>query len=268
MTVFEYKNYHKFLQDWFENMPKRGYGQAAKLAQAMEVNPAIITQVFKGEKDFTQEQASDFCDYVGFTDLESDYFLLMVQLARASSRGLKHKLERQINEVLSKTKDAKERLPNAHAELSEEAKSIFYSQWYFSGIRMLTSIKEFQTIEAIAEKTQLPRATVKRVVDFLLLQNLCIEKNDKILMGPQSTHISKNSPLVSRHHINWRLRACEQVEANRSDELFFTSPLSIATSDIAKVQSILHESIDKIFAVVNPSKEEEVACLNIDWFRY
>jgi len=47
----------------------------------------------------------------------------------------------------------------------------------------------------------------------------------------------------------------------------FTSPVSIAKKDIPEVKKILMHSIEQCFKVIDPSPCEELACLNIDWFR-
>jgi hypothetical protein len=86
-------------------------------------------------------------------------------------------------------------------------------------------------------------------------------------MGPQSTHLGTESPLISRHHQNWRLKTIERASNISQNELLFTSPVSISKNDIPKVKKILMNAVEDCFKIIDPSACEELACLNIDWFK-
>lgn len=126
---------------------------------------------------------------------------------------------------------------------------------------------ELNNIDSIAKRLNLPLSTVRQVLNFLVQYNLVSEKNGMLRMGEQSTHLGANSSLASRHRANWRIKGVGKMDQMKSDELFFTSPVSIAEKDISVVREILVQSLDQVFKVVGPSKEEELACINIDWFR-
>jgi uncharacterized protein (TIGR02147 family) len=270
-TVFDYVDYRAYFKSLFQEKPHQGYGQLAKIARAISVNPSILTLVLKGEKDFTPEQANDLTEYFQLTDLEAEYFLNLVALSRASKPNLRARVSRKLKELQAKSMEVKSRIP-PQAELSEESKAIFYSSWYFSAVRLLTSIEGFNSLEIISERLGLPRGTVKQVLEFLVSTGLCIEKkNRKFTMGPQSTHLGADSLLVSRHHQNWRLKAIErsqrvphQIPSER--ELFFTSPVSISKKAIPEVRKVLVSSLEDCFKIIDPAPCEELACLNIDWF--
>lgn len=266
-TVFDFTDYRKFIHDGLSKQKSGGYGQLARISQALNINPSIVTQVLKGKKDFTLEQANDLGEYLELTDLESEYFLCLVQIERAGKKNLRDRWERRRRELAEKSESLKERMP-ARKELDDASKAIFYSQWYYSGVRILTSLEEYDSVEKIAERLRLPRATVKRVVDFLLSTQLCVEKDGVLKMGPQSTHLEAASPLVARHHINWRQKAIEKMHHLEKDELCFTSPLSLSRADFEKVRKLLMKTVEDAFEIVDPSPSEQVAILNIDWLKY
>ncbi len=216
--------------------------------------------------EFTLEQGNDLAEYLGFSELESEYFLTLIMVSRAGKTNLRSRLVNKISELKRKSLELAQRMP-AQAKLTESNQAIFYSQWYYSGIRIASSIADYQSVESLSEFLNLPRSTVKRVVDFLLSTGLCLEENGKIKMGPQSTHLSNESPLVGRHHANWRQKSIERQSHTKPDELFFTSPFSIEEKDIAKIRAILVNAIDDSFKVIDPSPAEELACINIDLFR-
>jgi uncharacterized protein (TIGR02147 family) len=264
--IFEFDEYRRFIAAHLKALPNEGYGQLAKIARAISLNPSTLTLVLQGEKDFTLDQANDFCEYLGMAELETEAFILLVLLARAGKPNLKSRLLKQIQALRKKSNELKNRLP-PKAELTEEAKSIFYSQWYYSGIRVLTSISEYRSVENISQRLRLPKSTVKQALDFLLRIGLCKEKAGKAQIGPLSTHLGADSPLVSRHHQNWRLKAIEKSDQISTNELMFTSPISIARGDIPRVKKILMAAVEECFKVIDSTTPEELVCLNIDWFK-
>ena len=62
MRVLDYSDYRKFLREYLKNLPNRGHGQLARIAQALDIHPSIVTLVVKEKKDFTLEQASDLAE--------------------------------------------------------------------------------------------------------------------------------------------------------------------------------------------------------------
>ena len=267
MTLFEYENYKDYILKILKEMPSKGYGQFRKFAQHLQVNSVIISQIFKGERHLSAEQALDLAGYLGLTNLETEYFVLLVQLERAGNYRLKTHFKKRLSEIREKSKDLKSRLPQDKL-LTDETKAIFYSNWYYSGVRLLSSIKGFENIDAIAEHLHLPRASVKRIASFLVENGLCLEERGKLKMGPKLTHLEAASPLISRHHTNWRLRALQNLEPLSKDELFYSAPMTLSTEDVAWVRARIVELIQKVVDRAKDSESEKLACLNIDWFDF
>ncbi len=266
MNLLQFDDYRDYLKKVFEQMPNRGYGTLTKLAQESGVNAATLTLVLKKDRDFTLDQAHSVCLFLGLRELETEYFLTSVNLQRASKNQLKNLLMQKLEKIREQSLDLQKRLGTSK-DLDDNSKAQFYSSWFYSGIRLAASIPGLDSVDAIASRLEVPRTTVAQAVEFLLQHNLLKSENGKLNPTVHSTHLSSHSPLVARHHTNWRVKAFGKMEAPKTDELFFTSPVSISQKDIGRVQETLVRAIDDVFKLVDPSKEEELACLNIDWFR-
>jgi uncharacterized protein (TIGR02147 family) len=264
--LFDYLDYREYLRSFFKSLPKAGFGQLSRAAKALGIQPSLFTGILKGEKNLTPEQALEFAHYAGLSELETEYFTTLVQFDRAGTQRLRSRLEKKLAELREKSKLLKSRLP-PEKEMPEQAKALFYSEWYYSAIRIVTSVESMQTPEAIANSLGLQRQTILRVLDFLLANNLVVFSDGRFQMGPQSTHIGSGELLVSRHHTNWRLKAIEAINAETKENLHFTSPLSISKNDAETVRKLLTQTIDRIFEIVDPSPAEEVDCLCMDWFK-
>jgi uncharacterized protein (TIGR02147 family) len=262
--IFEFIDYRSFVQRRLKQMPRAGRGQLLRMAQHLKVHPTLVSQVFKGSREFTLEQACLLCDFFGLTDFETDYFLVMVELERAGNEKLRRVLRQRMERLKRESRQVASRLPPT-ATLSDDQKATFYSSWHYSAVRQLSSIEDLQSVEAIAEYLELPMAQARRIATFLVSCGLCVEEKGRLKMGPLRTHLPADSPLIARHHANWRLKAIERHERMSDAELAFTAPLSISAKDFGKVREILLNAIEQSSKVVEGSEPEKVACLNIDF---
>lgn len=264
MRVSDFKNYRDFIRYRIEQSPRKGHGQFKKMADFLGIQTSMLSQIMAGHREMNAESASLLCEFFGLNDLESDTFLCLVQLARAGNSRLKAQLERQLKVLRTQSEKVEKRI-SKERELDEATKAVFYSQWYYSGVRLVTALDGCNTVDAISERLRLPRSQVTRVVEFLVENGLCAYRDGKLQYGPQSTHVNADSPLVARHHSNWRLKAMENFEGLNSSELVFTSPVAVSQKDALTIRRRLLETIEDWARISDQSPSERLMCLNIDW---
>jgi uncharacterized protein (TIGR02147 family) len=266
ISVYEYQNYRTFLAKRFGEMPKRGYGQAKKLADYLGVHTTLVSQVFKELKSFTPEQACNVAEFLGLNDLETEYFVLLVQADRAGNEALRKVVQKRIETIRTNALELENRL-QSKKNLTPEQQAIFYSDWTYSAVRQLTAIPGFDTAGKIAEQLGLSLKKVNGALDFLLNVGLCVETKGKIKIGPSSTHLGSSSPWVKTHHMNWRNKAIEKLNHDQKDSLHYTCPLTISKSDALKIREQIVKMLESLDKIIEPSPSEELHCLNIDWFK-
>ena len=86
-------------------------------------------------------------------------------------------------------------------------------------------------------------------------------------MGVQSTFVERGSPHLMKHHANWRVKAVQDSDLMRETDLMFTGQISLSNSDFLFLRERITEFIKLASERAKDSKAEDVACLNIDWFR-
>ncbi|WP_413578537.1 TIGR02147 family protein [Bdellovibrio sp. HCB290] len=267
MSIFQYTDYKKFVNDRIKDMPKQGRGEFQRLAAALTMHSTTVSHVFKGDKDLTLEQTAGICQHWGLNPNESDYFVTMVELTRAGSPTLKKIFQTRLDEIKKSSVQLKSRIPK-DIEMTEVDRSKFYSQWYFSAVRLLCDIPEYRTIDRIAQHLNIPVGKVNEVIQFLLQSGLITEEKGKFKLGPSRTYVSAESTLVHRHHGNWRVKAMDLYpRMNIEEEFALTSPMTISNEDAIKVRELLMKSVEKILAINKPSQSEELRILNIDWLK-
>ena len=264
--IFKFQNYKEYVEAWLESRPKKGHGELKKMAQHLRVSTTMMSQVFRGEKELNLEMAVEIAEYLSLSEEETEYFLLLVELNRAGSFKLKNKLKSQVEKKQESAKKVGNRLGKASI-LNDEARSLFYSNWIYSAIRILSDLDQMKTPSDIAAHLQISPAMVERAVDFLLKNNLCKTQDGLLKMGPAKTFLDPNSPYVHLHHQNWRLLAIQKMKTSQATGFHLTSPMSLSVDDAEKIKAELVQFTSSILKSIDTSPAENARCLNIDWFQ-
>ncbi len=266
LNIYEYTEYRDFLKDWIEKIPKKKRGQLARIAEAGNVHKTTLSQIFSGSKDLSLEQAFGISRYLGLSQEESDFFVLLVNYARAASRELKESFRRQIENYQKAWRQLSHRVTKSR-ELNDEEKATFYSNWIYSAVRNASAIESCKKPLEIARKLGVDLATVNQTLEFLLKHQLCVMTDQGVAPGPKMTHLEATSPFVTRHHANWRIKALGNHPMLRHEqELAYTAPMTLSTQDAARVRSLLAELVEKTDEIVGPSPSEKLYCMCLDWF--
>jgi uncharacterized protein (TIGR02147 family) len=264
-VIYEFKDYKKFINGLIHQMPKRGRGQARRLAEHLHVQPVVISQVFSGDRDLTPEQGLEVAAYFGLDERQAEYLVLLISQARAGTKKLSTHYEAKLEALRREAMKIKNSIVK-HEVLSDPDKGIFYSNWYYSAVRLLTSTPGHDNIEAIAAKLDLSRAKTVEILDFLVSRGLCEEKNGRYKIGTSATFLDASSPFINGHRRNWHIKAMEKFADPKPHDIFYSSTASISEADQARVQQILTRVIKEFSKTVADSPAHKIACLNLDWF--
>ncbi|MCM2280353.1 MAG: TIGR02147 family protein [Bdellovibrionaceae bacterium] len=267
MSIFEFTDYKAFLKGWIAGRPKNGRGESTRMAHALGVSSTMVSQVLSGDRHLNLELADALADHLGLNEKEAEYMFLLVDYERAGTARLKARLRRRIEQAKKEAAVLANRIQK-DKELSPEVMAVFYSSWLHSGIRNLSAVPGFNDVDTIAQRLTVPKAVVAQIVDFLLQHGLCVIENGKLTYGPSWTHIPATSPLIAKHHQNWRLRGFAKMDSRSDDDLFFTSPISLSVEAATEIRAMLPTMIERVQKIVRPSPSETIRCLNIDWFEY
>jgi uncharacterized protein (TIGR02147 family) len=267
MNVFEFKDYKKFVNAHIETLPQHGRGEFRKISIHLSMHSTTVSQIFNGDKNLTLEQAADLCGYLHLSELEVEYFLALVQLARSGSINLCKNIEIQLERLRKEHQQLVHRLKN-NAQFESEVQAIFYSNWYYAAIRVLSSIPGYQDVSTLTKRLQLPVKTVNQAVKFLIQSGLCVLEEGKIVPGPRRTHLGADSPFVNSHRLSWHLKALEKLKDINEESLVYSAPLSIGQDEKEKAREILIEAIKRITDLAAQSDPADAVILNIDWLNF
>ncbi len=264
--VFNCTSFHQFLIQGIENNTELKRGEKKAIAEYLNIHPTLLSQILSGSRSFSDDQVFLLGDYFALSDLESDYVFVLHQIANTQNKKHKEKLLKKRDEIKSKSTNLSERV-NKEKILSDDEKSIFYSSWAYSGIRILTSLRGGRSKDEIIERLEIDKKRANDVLEFLLKTGLCKFEDGKYHMHISRTHVEKDSPYYKQHHTNWRIKSIQKLDRSPGDDLTFTGPLSISAEDFDLLKEEMVKLIQKVSSVVKDSPAEEIYCLNLDFFK-
>lgn len=263
--VFEYRSYRTYFREWIALQPKGGRGIKLKMAKAAGCHSAYISFVLSDRADFSLEQIAKLTSMLGLNEQEQEYLFLLVQFERAGSREVKGFFQRKLDEIVEARRDLKNRLQYKKS-LSREDQATYYSSWHYSVVHMLVAGEPYRTREAIASFLNLPSRLVGEILEFLTSIGVVAEVNGRHKIGTTSIHLEKNSPLISKHHTNWRLQAIQSLDHENRSDLHYSSVTMISEKDAEKIRATLVKAIEEVRATVKDSPEESCYAYCLDLF--
>lgn len=265
-TVFDYRDYKTYINELIASRPEKGRGMKSAIAEAVGCQKAYVSQVLSGDAHFSLEQADSLNQFMGHSPEESHFFFLLVQLARAGKPSLRRYFEDQIRQVNEKRLVIKDRL-KIKDTLSREDQATYYSAWYYAAIHIMLGIEKFQTKDALIKHLGLSQKKVTEVLDFLVSLGLARQSSlGRFEIGPTRIHLERDSPMISKHHTNWRMSAIRSLERASENDLHYSVVAGMSDEDAVKIRSMILKYIEETLGVIHASKDEGVHCFALDFF--
>lgn len=245
--------------------PNKGRGARSALARTIRCQPAYVSQILNGNAHVNLEQADAINQFLGHGKLEARFFLLLVQAARAGTDSLKTQFQEQIREATEAQLVLKNRL-GVKSLLTGEDQATYYSAWHYAAIHVILTIPGFQTKESIARHFQLSMTKVVQVLDFLVSVQLAEKIGNQYRSGTSRIHLPNDSPLISKHHSNWRIKCLQSLESEVAADLHYSSVVTLSKQDVTKIKSEMVKTIQALKATIRESPAESIYSLSMDFF--
>ena len=264
---FEFINYKSLMLWRIEESPFRGRGLRAALSKSIKVQSAYLSRVLNGDADLNLEQADAANSFFGHNSEEARYFLLLVEKARASTDSLKAHFDREISRILHE----RERISlvgdtPVQKFLSLEDQLTYYSSWQYSAVHIALSVPELQSPLALSKELKVPSVRIEVILEFLVRTGMAVKLGIQYTIGKVWIHLPPESPLIGKHHANWRVRAIQSSESVSRDNFHYTQVVSISREDSKRILGIVSQIVERANEIIRPSKEENLRCLAIDFF--
>jgi hypothetical protein len=266
--LFQFTDYKAYLSSVLGG-PRGKRGLKTELARAAGCQLAYLSQVLGGNAHLSLEQGEAIARYLGCSARESHGLLLLIQLARAGTPSLRAYFQNQWDGVRQQQLRFKERLPEKPA-LSAEMSALYFGSWHYSAIHVLLTIDRPWTPQQIAQRLGLAPERVQEALSFLERCGLVVREKGRLRVGLVRMHLDDDSPHISRHHTNWRLRAVDCVErataTSLQKNLHYSSVVSLSREDVTRLRQRLMSEIERAKALVRESPGETLYAFSVDFF--
>lgn len=261
-TLFEYRDYRAYLND---RTQERSRGERSRLAEHLHCHLTYVSQILGGTAHLSPEQTQLLNRYYGHNEEESDFFLNLVLMARAGSRELERYYSGKIEKTLEQRLVLRNRLQYKKS-LAPVDQATYYSSWHYTAVHFALTIPRLQSREAIGRYLGLTSAIVGEVLDFLVSVGIAREEKGLYNTGTTSIHLGNDSPMLSKHHANWKVQALRSLDLPSNDDFHYTSVVTLSKKDLMQIKSLMVSAIEQIRPVIRESPEEELYCYAMDLF--
>jgi hypothetical protein len=265
-TPFESQTYRDFLRSRLEDDTQSGRGARTRLAQAMNCQLSYVSLVLSEQRELSSDQLIRAAQYYRLTQAETEYLLLLLERERSGSREAKNFYSELLRARLDGHNQMRSRM-KVDQDLSESDKATYYSEPGYAAIHMLVTIPGEWTNTSISKRLKMDLQKTSQMTAFLSSRSLLKEQGGKFKPGTQYLFLSKESPLISQHHANWRLHAIEHLRSYGPRDTHLSLAVTLSQDDVEKLRTRIGEFVAEISSTIKQSKEEELMVFNLDFYR-
>lgn len=265
MKVFDYVSYKEYLNS-IAGPQKRRTGLKSKMAKAIGCQNGYLSKVLNYNSHLSLEQGERLSTLLAHTKQESHYFLLLIQYERSGTVNLRKYFEEQIEGLRKEYLTLHSRV-DIKSEISEQDRSRYYSSWHYCAIHIAITLKHLQTIENLSKHFNLSLSKVNEVLSFLEEISLIEKIENRFRVTTNNIYLEKGSHFIRNHHTNWRLQSLKSLDTISNIDLHYSGVITISKKDAEVIKNKLIEFLNESLNIVEKSKEEELFCLNLDFFK-
>jgi uncharacterized protein (TIGR02147 family) len=261
MEVFKVQDYRALVQAM---LIQRHQATKSGLAQTLDCSPSWVTRVLGESVQFTPDQALGVCEYFGFNENETEYFLALVDLERAATPSLKRRIETKLASMRAAANQLSLSI-KTESSVSEAHRVQYYSSWIYAAIHVATMVQK-KSLEEIARMLRIDGDIALRVLTDLQEMGLVLSQAGKFQATSVEVHLPGQHPMATIAHANWRHRTAQQIMDRSADGLHYTGVHCLSQKDFEIVKKTMKDVIIESRRLIELSSPELSAILCLDWY--
>lgn len=265
--IYKYTDYKKIIR----YKTKEQQITFTALAEKCRMQKSFLSMVLNQEMHLSEEQAFYVAEVFGFNRDETEYFLLLLQLARASTAKFSPYIKSKIHQIRHEKQKLKDRLSPKTIKLNE-SNHIAYYDYYLNplvqSIHMLLVIPKYQTsLQAIADRFSTTCEAVEKALSTLQKLGVVVHQAGRYESIIKSVHCDNGSQLSEQNHINARLQALQKKFLLAQHDYRFSAMISTDNTVKQKIVEEIKDMLSRCQALMQDSSPRDLYQLNIDLFQ-
>lgn len=266
--IYNYENYKDYINALVYHAPNKGRGVYAKMAKYLQVSSVLVSQVLKGDRNFSRDKIFAATQFFGLDGLETEFLLTLFDLNLSKSSVHGRYLEKKLMQLKN---ELQQEGTSPGIQLSEEDAKVFFSSWLYKATLLTLTKTHVDDVKDIAYELNQPEAKIKEITDFLVKVQFLRQQQDgsfevmqaQVDPPPSSVHALSNQMNLKNLEIR------RVIEGLRKEDF---SQSTLVITDEEEMKNFVGQLQDLFARFTNESKAQSnqklavlsFSCLNMD----
>ncbi|SHK51531.1 MULTISPECIES: TIGR02147 family protein [unclassified Fibrobacter] len=263
-SIFEYRDYHLYLQDYYDERKRLGsFSWREFCRNAGFSSPNFLKLVCMGQSKLSKIKACQVAKSMGLVDYEEQYFYQLVAFGNAENN------ESQRAALLEMQRIALEH----EVRVVDKEAFQYYESWKYPVIRELAPLMPGATPRDIAEecKEYVSAEEVRDVLNFLVKAGFLKKEDEKVYTQTAQTVIGSKEALpiaIRAMHKEMAIMAARAVDRYSASERFFNGiTLGVNQDAYKRIVEEIKACCKKVVAIANECGNFDQVCrINFQFF--
>jgi uncharacterized protein (TIGR02147 family) len=263
-SIFEYRDYHLYLQDYYDERKRLGaFSWREFCRNAGFSSPNFLKLVSMGQSKLSKIKACQVAKSMGLVDYEEQYFYQLVAYGNADN-----------NETQRAAFLEMERIALEHQVRVVDKEALqYYESWKYPVIRELAPLMPGATPRDLAEecKEYVSAEEISDVLDFLVKAGFLKKEDNGAYTQTAQTIIGSKEALpiaIRAMHKEMAIMAARAVDRYSANERFFNGvTLSVNQDAYNRIVEEIKACCKKVVAIANENSTFDQVCrINFQFF--
>lgn len=255
ILIYNYLDYKDFLTDWFNYQKENKYGFSYRsFARAAKMDsPNYLQRIISRQRNMSEKYLPNLISAMGLSDIESEYFTLLVKIEKTKEDLKREKLTQKLVELRSRQE----------TKVLSKPMLRYLSHWYIPVIRELIILHQTDSPKTLSD-TILPKvnlAEIKNAIDFLFAGKFITKTKSggfKHLSPNLSTGDELVSDIVNSYHRETLNLSSENLTSSKLEDRDISSLiLSVSQESFDRIKKEIQVFRKKILTISNEDKKPD-----------
>ena len=263
-SVFEYKDYHLFMQDYYDERKRLGaFSWREFCKSAGFTSPNFLKLVCMGQSKLSKVKVGDVAKAMGLVGDDADYFREMVTFCNAEKDEAKKAALLEMQRIALEHK----------VRVVDSDAFQYYESWKYPVLRELAPMMPGASPRDLADtcKEHVSAEEVRDVLNFLVKAGFLKKDGEKVYSQTEQIVIGSKEALpiaIRAMHKEMANMAARAVDRYSASERHFTGvTLSVNQEAIERIAKELDACCRKVLAIANEYSDQDQVCrINFQFF--
>ena len=263
-SVFEYKDYHLFMQDYYDERKRLGaFSWREFCKSAGFTSPNFLKLVCMGQSKLSKVKVGDVAKAMGLVGDDADYFREMVTFCNAEKDEAKKAALLEMQRIALEHK----------VRVVDSDAFQYYESWKYPVLRELAPMMPGASPRDLADtcKEHVSAEEVRDVLNFLVKAGFLKKVGEKVYSQTEQIVIGSKEALpiaIRAMHKEMANMAARAVDRYSASERHFTGvTLSVNQEASERIAKELDACCRKVLAIANEYSDQDQVCrINFQFF--